>query len=448
MNLRRALICVALLFIGLPLQAGAQEQNQSKRELIVLVLIDATRADHVGCYGYKKPTTPFIDKLCAKGQRYERMYVNAPWTRPSTASYLTGINATKHTTETEKSKLPEDVRTLAARLKEKGWTTGGFTANGNGGSLANLDKDFDEFRDTTNTYKPSVRGKTYNRLPTGPFIAGKALEWLAKQDDDKIFLFVFFVDPHDPYGAPPRLEKIFLDPNYKGKVRRHALWEANNDYPEGERKSMQAIYDAGIRHADEATQQLWRGIEKLGLADNTSMFVTADHGEGFGEHGFYLHAHHFWEEVIHVPLIAVGPRFEPGVDSRLTQAIDVTATIADLAGADMSGLAGHSLLKPPRANPYVISEYNEFGIHRQAIVGERYKVIWQRPADWSWYSKTAIRKEYFPSVSFDKEVIHVYDLNNDPGETKDLSQNMPEEAQKLLEKLRAFVPDPPPKMVQ
>jgi arylsulfatase A-like enzyme len=289
-------------------------------------------------------------------------------------------------------------------------------------------------------WKAAVRADCvrYNRLPTGEFITHRVLEHLKGSKAKREFLFVFFVDPHDPYGAPAWLEKKFLG-DFKGKIRRKALWERNNDYPEDERFSIQAIYDAGIRYADIALGQLVDGLKAQGRWENTSLFVTADHGEGFGEHGFYLHAHHFWEEVIHVPLVAVGPRFTPQVDERLTQSLDVVATIAELAGASTEGLPGRSLLEPALAGRRIISEYNEFGIHRQAIMDGRYKVIWQRPADEEWYLRVAKKKEYFPSVSFDKEVIRVFDLQTDPQEKKDLAASMPEAAKAMLAELRAFV---------
>jgi arylsulfatase len=438
--MRISILVLALFAWARPAPAGT-----SDRELIFLILIDAVRADHVGAYGYDRQTTPVIDRLSAKGVRYARVRSNAPWTRPSTASLLTGVNASRHRTETEKTELPEGIRTLAHRLKAAGWTTSGFSANGNGGSLAGLHAGFDIFRDPTNTYTRKKRGKTYNGLPSAEFLTGEVIKHLKKSQAEKEFVFVFYVDPHDPYYAPPRLEKMFLG-DFKGKIRRRTLWEKDNDYPADERFSAMAIYDAGIRYADEQLGVLLAGLEKMGLRDKATFFISADHGEGFGEHGFYLHAHHFWEEVIHVPLIAVGPRFPPAVDNRLAQSIDVTATILDLAQADASGVAGHSLLEPATAGGHIISEYNEFGIHRQAIVGERYKVIWQRPADEKWYLSSfsdkftvAQKKAFFPSVSFGEEVVHVYDLQSDPGEKKDLSANMPAEAAALLTELRAFV---------
>ena len=144
----------------------ATTAHAADREAIVLVLIDALRADHVGAYGYDKKTTPELDKLAAKSARYTRAYVNAPWTRPSTASFLTGLNASRHLTETSTAKLPADVITIAQRLKNAGWATYGFTANGNGGSLAALERGFDVFRDPSNAYSKEKRGKLPIRSST------------------------------------------------------------------------------------------------------------------------------------------------------------------------------------------------------------------------------------------------------------------------------------------
>ena len=418
--------------------AGSPPAAPTPRELVILVLIDATRPDHLGAYGYNRPTSPNLDIFAKDARRFTRVYTNAPWTRPATTSFLTGLNASRHHTETAKSKLPADVRALAERLHEAGWLTAGFTANGNGGSLAGLERGFDLFEDPTRTYTKNKRGPTYNGLPTGAFVVEHALEHLKASQAEREFVFLFLVDPHDPYQAPPDLEKMVLG-DFKGTVRRHALWEQDNNYPPDERFSLMAIYDAGIRYADTALGSFFAGLRDLGLYDAATIFVSADHGEAFGEHGVYLHAHHFYDEIVRIPLLARGPRFAAGVDERLTQAIDVSATVADLAGAKPDGLAGHSLLQPPVADPRVVSEYNEFGIHRQAITDGRYKVIWQRPADAAVFDKEVPTRACFPSVSFDKDVVHVFDVVSDPHETKSLTDAMPPRAAELLAALRAFV---------
>ncbi|MBC7794118.1 MAG: sulfatase [Clostridia bacterium] len=435
--MRKLAVCFSVLLVSVTSHAA-----EVKRELVILLLVDAMRSDHLGAYGYTKPTSPEMDKLAGEGTRYAHAFVNAPWTRPSTVSYLTGMNASRHKTESAKSKLPENVTTVAQRLTTAGWATAGFTANGNGGSLAGLQKGFQKFEDPTTTYTKDARGVTYNNLPQGPFIVDRVLGHLAGSKASKQFVFVFLVDPHDPYGAPPELEEQFLGKNYKGVVRRKASWEVNNDYPAEERFSMQAIYDAGIRNADIAIGQLVEGLKKQGVWNDTTMFITADHGEAFGEHGVYLHAHHFYDEILHVPVIAHGSRFKPGVEQRWIQAIDLPKTVLDIANVKADDLPGQSLLAKSPKEEHIISEYNEFGIHRQAILGEGVKVIWQRPADEEEFMKEVREKRFFPSVVFDCEKVRAFDEVADPAEKKDILPPLSGKAEALLNELKQFVGAP------
>lgn len=195
-------ITIWSLVLFAPLANYAKANSQ--RELIILLLIDATRPDHLSAYGYERPTTPNLKALATQSTTYAKVYANAPWTRPSTASFLTGLNASRHRTETSHSQLPSDIVTLAERLHKVGYATSGFSANSNGGSLAGLDRGFDLFEDPTNTYTKKIRGKTYNGLPNGMFTVGRALEHLRNSKAQREFIFIFLVDPHDPYFAPPR----------------------------------------------------------------------------------------------------------------------------------------------------------------------------------------------------------------------------------------------------
>ena len=96
-------------------------------------------------------------------------------------------------------------------------------------------------------------------------------------------------------------------------------------------------------------------------------------------------------------------------------------------------------MESPPQESYAISEYNEFGIHRQAIMDGRYKVIWQRPADKAWFDRAVGKRKYFPSVSFGKEVVQIFDLKNDPLETEDLRDSPPARANELAKIIRDFV---------
>lgn len=433
---------VALILVGAA--SGARATGPAKGggngpEIIIFALFDATRADHLSAYGYGRPTSPTVDRLTATGRRFNRTYSNAPWTRPSTTSFLTGLNTSRHRTETDAAKLPADVPTLAERLGRAGWHTAGFTANGHAGSMAALQRGFDVFEDPTRTYVRGSRGTPYlNGLPTGDFLVAHALAHLQNDRHDKVFIYLFLVDAHDPYEAAPTLEKMFLG-NFTGTLRRRALWETNNDYPADERFSMMAIYDAGIRAADQALGTFLTGVAELKRFKRTTVVVSADHGEGFGEHKFYLHAHHFWDEVIHIPLVINGPGWTPGVDDRLSDSLDVTATLAQLAGAPHGDLPGHDLAAPAVPDKQVISEYNEYGIHRQAILGGHQKVIWQRPADEAWFMRTAKNKAFFPSVVFGSETVVAYDMAADPAERQPRSPPLAPAQEDLLQQLRRFV---------
>ena len=408
-------------------------------ELIVFVLLDATRADHLSAYSYGRPTTPNIDKLAKSGLRFTQVYCNAPWTRPSTVSFLTGLLPSQHHTQTEASRLPANIPTLAEALHDAGWQTAAFVANGHVGSLAGLERGFDLMEDPTRTYVRGSRGTPYlNGLPTGPFIVDRALNYLAAHPAPKQFLFLFLVDAHDPYEAPPAFEKQFLG-DFHGTPRRRAAWEYNNDYPPDERFSMMAIYDAGIHAADTALGTLQQGLTKQNPKRRVTWVISADHGEGMGEHHFYLHAYHYWDEVVRIPAIISGPRIKAGVDGRLAQSLDVTATIATLAGVAplaRERLPGASLLGPAPTQTHVISEYNEYGVHRQAIVNDHYKVIWQTPAEEAWYMRTIKDKKLLPSVAWDHEVVQVFDRVRDSKELHPLATPYPAEALTLLKELQ------------
>ena len=433
----------ALSLFALSLLPTAPASPRAEPEIVIMVLFDATRADHLGAYGYGRPTSPTIDRLAAGGRRFSRAFSNAPWTRPSTTSFLTGLNTSRHHTETDDSKLPANVRTVAERLGAAGWHTAGFTANGHAGSMAGLQRGFDVFEDPTRTYVRGSRGTPYlNGLPTGPFLVEHALAHLRQDKHDKVFLYLFLVDAHDPYEAPPALEKMFLG-DFSGTIRRRAVWEPKEDYPAAERFSMMAVYDAGIRAADAALGTFLAGVADLQRYKKTTVVVSADHGEGFGEHHFYLHAHHFWNEVIHIPLVVSGPGWAQGVDDRLADSLDVARTLVQAGGGDVRDMPGHDLRAPAAADKTIVSEYNEYGIHRQAILGGSQKVIWQRPADEAWFMRTAKNKAFFPSVVFDRETVVAYDLAADPKEQQPQALPLPPPAAGLLQRLRAFVAGAP-----
>lgn len=410
---------------------------------VIFLVVDALRPDHMGVYGYDKarePTTPFLDEWSQDAFVFLHHHVNAPWTRPSTASMLTGLYPSKHRTQTDQSKLPAGIRTLPMDMKRLGYQTVGVVGNGNGSSIGGLDRGFEHYVDTTTAWE---------KLPNAQQIFDDALAWTDKKrkKNKPFFMFLFVVDPHDPYRAPPEYEKRFLPPGFEGEPRRRAHWEYKNDYPKHERDSMLAVYDAAIRYTDDQIKRFFGELEKRGLMDDTTIVITADHGDGFGEHGYYLHAHHHYDEIIRVPLLVKTPAYEGGgMVFHTTQAVDLLPSLVSLAGgkprAELPGKPVFEMLQSPVDPARVaLTEYNAFGIRRSSIYNQRYRVILQLPADEKEFLKHIPRKELLPSVNFEREVLHVYDRQKDPRDANNIAGKgeLPAEAAQLRDTLKAWM---------
>lgn len=405
---------------------------------IIWIVVDALRPDHLGAYGYQKPTSPFLDALAKDSLVFLHAYANAPWTRPSTATMLTGLYPSGHQTQTDKSRLPGGLRTIAQDLKALGYATAAVVANGNASSIAGLDRGFDHYVDSRTHFK---------RLPAAGEVYAEALRWLKNRPDRKkpFFLFLFLVDPHDPYRAPPEYEKEWLG-KLAPPARRTPHWEYKNNYPAAEREAMIAVYDAAIRFTDDQTRRFFGELEKLGLKDRVNLVLTADHGDGFGEHGYYLHAHHHYDEIIRVPLLVRIPSWgSRGHVFHPAQHVDLLPTLVTLAGgqprADLPGRELRQMLEEPvDRGRRILSEYNAFGIRRSSMFDLRHRVILQLPADKETFLRHIPRPELLPSVSFDREVLHVYDRVADPLDRKNLAPaKVPEEARPLIHALRRWM---------
>ena len=418
-----------------------ESAGQGGDEAIILIMICPSRPDRFSVYGFDKPTTEHLAKIADDGIAFSRVYANAPWTRAGSASVFTGLNASRHNVQRDVDKLSPKLPTLAQRLKRAGYRTGGFVANGNASSLGHLHRGFDLYRDSQSHW---------HKLASDTEVVDEALAWIDTVKGQKFFATLFFVDPHDPYQAPAEYEKKWLPEGFKGEPRRRASWEYKNDYPEAERQQLLALYDAGLDYADDQIGRLVAALKERGLYDKATIVMTGDHGEGFGEHGYYLHAHHLEEEIVRLPLIVKRPGLKPtgGYSDVLTNQADVVPTILEVAGVKQAKeLKGLPLLSTMAgagvpAERVVFSEYNEFGIRRAAIVRRDAKLILERPA-YEKYLRVRLnnRLDLLPTVSFDKEVMTFYRLDQDPFEKTNAWTPGDPVAEPLLTQLRAFIAD-------
>jgi arylsulfatase A-like enzyme len=213
------------------------------------------------------------------------------------------------------------------------------------------------------------------------------------------------------------------------------------------------VYDAAVRYTDDEIKRFFGQLEERGITkDNTTFIITADHGDGFGEHGYYLHAHHHYDEIVRVPLLMKGPAFSgSGFVFHTTQAVDLFPSLVKLAGkTPRKALPGKPIFdmlqEPVDADRLALVEYNAFGIHRSSMLNQKYRVILQTPADEEEFLKHIPRKDLLPSVNFEKEVLHVYDRQKDPQDKKNLARNgkkIPAEAAKMRDSLRTYMENAP-----
>jgi arylsulfatase A-like enzyme len=294
--------------------------------------------------------------------------------------------------------------------------------NGNASSVFDLDRGFDVFEDTT---------RNWQGLPRASQVYQMGLQLLKKhRGKKKLFLFLFVVDPHDPYRPESPYDEMFM-PNYRGRVVHTPHWEYKNDYPAEVRKKIVALYDGLIRSTDDQTRSFFEELKDLGIYDKASIFVTADHGEAFGEHGIYKHGYHLFESHIRLPLLVRAPWLKAAgkYSSAFLQQIDLFPTFCQLGGAevpeDLQGMSIIDALRNRSSVPvprYVISEYNCYGIKRTSIRTRTYKLIYQQPADRKVFMQKVKRPELLPSVSFDRETFMLFQVLKDPYELKDIWQ--------------------------
>jgi arylsulfatase len=329
------------------------EQSDSdipERPNILLITIDTLRADHLSCYGYPRQTSPNLDRLARQGVRFARAYSHADITLPSHSTILTGLHPRTHGVIENSVALPREVVTLSELLQGRGYRTVGVTSAYLLAPLFNIDQGFADFYPCMSVRRP------------GREASDIALEWLIEQVQEPFFMWIHYFDPHAPYLPPSPYDILYsASGSYApyhlpaDQVRMPDNWRGwyKEDWPPPYEDVAEIItqYDGAIAYADTQLARLLAWLEENGLADRTLVMVTADHGEGFGEHGVtfeHLGAH---EEMVHVPLImSYPPRLPSGtVVENLVGHVDLCPTLLDLLGVpiprEMQGISLVPLLE-------------------------------------------------------------------------------------------------------
>lgn len=357
-------LALVVLLVGVGSVGGVdrtKEQTKADRPNILLVTIDSLRADHVASYGYEKIKTLAFSRLAQEGMQFERAVAPTSWTLPSVVSIHTGVYAPVHGQITRHTRLDEGFVTLAESLRDRGYLTAAFLTNGYFVQTLGLDQGFDVYVHARNrrSTPPLVGLSLYDFFRpmrhvrhAAAEVTNRALQFMERhRDDAPWFVWIHYIDPHEPYGDW-YLERF---PSYRpagfGKVATVRPYVEDGAPPPDEktRKHIRACYDAEIIYTDKQVGRLLTGLDRWNLAGNTLVAVTADHGEEFWDHDFVFHGYTLFREVVHVPLWLRQPGvIEPSSShSQTVSLIDLPATLLVAAGAQNPPYAmGADLLAP------------------------------------------------------------------------------------------------------
>lgn len=311
------LLGFAALFIWSCIQKSGVLRSNPKWNVIVVTL-DTTRADHLGCYGYEAALTPTLDALAKRGVLFERAYAPCPLTLPSHATMFTGLHPAEHSLMTNgKGRLPDDVTTLAEVLSEHGYATSAFVSSFVLNRKFGLDQGIRDYDDRLSGVQAST--DILHRERDGKSTVDASVEWIAKHCRERFSCWIHLYDPHYPYVAH---EPLF-----------------------GEQFANQP-YDAEIAFVDRQLSRVFDLLKAQGLEDNTLVVVVGDHGESLGEHQEPNHGYLLYEATQHVPLIVVVPKSaKAGVRvSGPVPLLDLFPTILELLGLEVpTATSGQSL---------------------------------------------------------------------------------------------------------
>lgn len=332
----RAALGHALLLLLLSLAACGRTGNSGQPQSsatpratrgYIVISIDTLRADHLGCYGYGPPTSPFLDELAGRATLFVDAYAQYPSTLVSHASMFTGLYPREHSVLGNESVLGDGVETFPEVFQRAGFRTGGFTEGGYVSGHFGFRRGFEQFQARDRSHAREIR-HTFERGVR--FLAGL-------RPGERFLLFLHTYAVHAPYDAPEEYQHMFWPgepppgwffPGARALAEREA---AQVDLSPELLRWLVARYDAGIRETDDVLRGFFAELDRLGLAGDTTVVITADHGEEFLEHGGLQHAQ-VYREVLRVPLLVVHPDVRRAVrQPQVIELVDLAPTLYALA---------------------------------------------------------------------------------------------------------------------
>jgi arylsulfatase len=319
---------------------AARDGEPGYRPNVLIILIDALRADRLGVNGYPLPTTPEIDSLAQEGVNFTQAFSHSTWTKPSIATLFTSLYPEQHGLDMvaveavgglATDSLDGQFITLAERFHQAGYVTGAVINQVHLQEKFGFGQGFELFI--------AQRGRV------APQLNQRMVRWFETLESDRpFFAYLHYLDPHWPYRQrlkkdAPDLGSTAMDVEPPGSAERIPRWRERVT-KESDWRALEARYDHEVAYVDRAVGSIVQDLRRLGRFEDTLVVITSDHGEAFLEHGELVHGLAPYDEVIHIPLVLRLPeplRARTGNLDRPVGLVDLGPTLYELAGLEPTG---------------------------------------------------------------------------------------------------------------
>lgn len=363
---------------------------------LLLITIDTLRADRIGCYGYRQAETPVIDRLAAGGARFDRAYAHNVVTLPSHTNILTGLYPVTHGIRDNNGfRLAQSTDTIASLLKPLGFATAAFVGAFPVDSRFGLDRGFDIYNDSYGDATGAADFRFAERRAEN--VVTPFLDWLGgRAQSTRWFAWVHLYDPHSPYSPPSPYASRFADRPYDGE----------------------------IAYTDAQVGRIIAALKDNGWLASTCVVLTADHGEGLGEHQEETHGIFAYEGTLRIPLIMSAPGVAPRIVQTPVRHVDLMPTILELLGHPLPGSLNGRSLRPLLTGSGDVTAADSYFEAMTASLNR------------GWAPLRGIISGTHKYI--DLPIPELYDLSTDGAETSNLVEKKPELVREMGLKLTAI----------
>ena len=401
---RKPINAATSIAVALTVFSAVASEPTRPRPSVVVITVDALRADHLGSYGYSRPTSPNIDRLMSEGVRFERAWTPEPLTGPAMCSMVTGLEPHEHAATRNGLRMRPGLNSLPKILAENGWRTAAFVGTWTlKDNLTLLGEHFE-------TYGERLERRRWfgilNSEATCDDVTDDALDWLGEErkkgPEKPFFLWVHYIEPHAPYRFHGKYaDRLGVNDDRLSKVDR---------------------YDTEISVVDESIGRLLAGVRQAVDDNDLLVVLTADHGESLGEHNYWGHGRYLYEPSLRIPLGIVWQGAIPsGTVSSQSTLLDLMPTLLELVGLDVpEDLPGSSWAKTARGGAELDERVSCYQAHRGAVHGDSARDSdKKRSKGLLWVGVIDGDRKEITKVS--RQLIQIYDLAADPGELETLA---------------------------